>query len=1639
MLETGRSGFGSFADFASDPSARLYVSIGSADETLFIGLSPEYTNNGVPFTSATASRYQFRIKRDNPTGFDPIVHGPFTITNTNANAPTYEQAEFGMYDTDFEIGGVRIFEFQPDRPGDYYIEFDEVGVDNDQRVNIPFWDFTVVRNNTPIDGRVWSRGWAFRTPRVTGTTPPDCVWDRQFNGKLYSYTEDGFVSLIDFEGSGFQGLSFNIAFNTTGPGTSGDLAEDRKSIPDVNATLTSREHRVFLTLPDINIFPDGICGEIDVAESFRCTPEEPYCLQVDVTRAGQVEILLDFNGNGILDDDGNDVALVYDFPPDSLSACVPWNGLRGNGTPLTFVDTVDVIISYNQGVQHYAGYDVEFLKNGFCVETVRPNCSQELTSSRLFYDDRDIPEDPGTDSPKDGRSGFECGNGARTWDNFELSPDGTCNSFNDGATKGYGDKSTLNTYWFASSQATFRARVPVVSANIVGNQTLCEGETSVLRADDAASASDAARTYLWEGPGVDGATTEVVTIDQPGEYCVTINTSTGCSSQTCVTVTIADFSVATFPPSLDICFGESLQLPVAGNPDFNYVWSPATGVDNINSNQPTFSPTETTTYTVTISNESVDGQICQTTNQVIINVASEIGLSVVGGGPICDEQTTITASTVNAANVELFAPDMTSLGTGNSFTVDVSGSTDYLLVATNAQNCTDSVTFTVSGGPVNIIVPDSVLACLSDGVNLGVTNLDGNDELTYSWTPTDIFAAGTANDANPTFNAGPGDYNVSVTVTNQFGCNTTEDLRLVVLDDDGALGFTANVNCDGATVRFTNTSTVGFGYIYDFGDGTTSTDPDPDHVYDEAGVYTVTLGLIFDGQTCVTEFTQEVTTFDAVLGAGLAVSLDDCDNGSASINFFDNSLNATGAELTYSWIFTGVTPTTSTDLNPTVTVTESGTISARLIVTSEDDCTSTLDTTFTVDLSTINLEEEVTICPGESTTLNPGATGNQTYNWSPSPDFGANEANPTTSTAGTYIVTVTTDAADFNCSNVDTIVVVVADSINLVINGPDGPINDGDGMDGNGEVVLPTITSCGTPIDLTVDLTINPGVTVSYTDLDGNPLGTGGTFTLTPNDRDTVVVTAVNEFGCIERDTIVLINNQVNAGIDVGADGFNFCAAADTSVSVVNNDPRDILTYAWEPNDIINGPLDGESVDFVSPEEGSVDLMVTVTNQFGCDTMITVTITSTPFTPNQYDDVIMPCFDEGFTIDGGPTVPGYEYVWEPAEDLDLSDRANPVGTFDEDGNLFVTITDPVTGCIDTQTVVVDVAEEISFVSSPMDTVICAPADITVNGTTVNPDVEITWYSDEELTMELGNGNSYVVEADDTGETYIIYGEAVDLTTGCRQSTTVRIRVSDITASLPLENIQSCAPDNPNLFGDGTYNPGLVYDYEPAGLVDLSDPNNPVFGGTESAVITTVATDPLTGCSTTTTTTINVSDITGVSGTADPEEIFLGETSTLMVIGCDDCTYEWNVPNGTIEPNGGSTVVVTPDQAGTITYEVTVISPDGCTQTVLIELRVEDPLCDLDHVYVPNAFSPNGDNSNDVMRVRSSFADQLTEFRWIIYNRWGQEVYSSDDPLGSWDGTIEGDDLEPDVYGYWLRVRCPAGQELVQQGNITILR
>jgi gliding motility-associated-like protein len=88
------------------------------------------------------------------------------------------------------------------------------------------------------------------------------------------------------------------------------------------------------------------------------------------------------------------------------------------------------------------------------------------------------------------------------------------------------------------------------------------------------------------------------------------------------------------------------------------------------------------------------------------------------------------------------------------------------------------------------------------------------------------------------------------------------------------------------------------------------------------------------------------------------------------------------------------------------------------------------------------------------------------------------------------------------------------------------------------------------------------------------------------------------------------------------------------------------------------------------------------------------------------------------------------------------------------------------------------------------------------------------------------------------------------------------------------------------------------------------------------------------------------------------------------------------------------------------------------------------------VFVPSAFSPDNDGHNDMLRVDGN---NITSMTLQIYNRWGTLVFETSDQSMGWDGTYQGADLPPDVYGYYLQCTCDGGDSALLKGNITLLR
>lgn len=109
-----------------------------------------------------------------------------------------------------------------------------------------------------------------------------------------------------------------------------------------------------------------------------------------------------------------------------------------------------------------------------------------------------------------------------------------------------------------------------------------------------------------------------------------------------------------------------------------------------------------------------------------------------------------------------------------------------------------------------------------------------------------------------------------------------------------------------------------------------------------------------------------------------------------------------------------------------------------------------------------------------------------------------------------------------------------------------------------------------------------------------------------------------------------------------------------------------------------------------------------------------------------------------------------------------------------------------------------------------------------------------------------------------------------------------------------------------------------------------------------------------------------------------------------------------------------------------------LSAMGCIDTAFARVEVE-PLGD---VFIPNAFTPNGDGRNDVFRAVGS---RLAEARLQVFNRWGELVFQTQDLDAGWDGNYKGKPQPPGVFIYYLRYSRDGVTYLQKKGTVTLIR
>lgn len=90
-----------------------------------------------------------------------------------------------------------------------------------------------------------------------------------------------------------------------------------------------------------------------------------------------------------------------------------------------------------------------------------------------------------------------------------------------------------------------------------------------------------------------------------------------------------------------------------------------------------------------------------------------------------------------------------------------------------------------------------------------------------------------------------------------------------------------------------------------------------------------------------------------------------------------------------------------------------------------------------------------------------------------------------------------------------------------------------------------------------------------------------------------------------------------------------------------------------------------------------------------------------------------------------------------------------------------------------------------------------------------------------------------------------------------------------------------------------------------------------------------------------------------------------------------------------------------------------------------------------NVFIPNAFTPNGDGKNDAWKPKLSFTPAT--YHLIIKNRWGNIIFESKDPYESWDGSYMGGAIvQEGTYIYFLRITTGEGEEILRKGFINVI-
>ncbi|MGB1316924.1 MAG: hypothetical protein ACPG5W_01890, partial [Flavobacteriales bacterium] len=681
--------------------------------------------------------------------------------------------------------------------------------------------------------------------------------------------------------------------------------------------------------------------------------------------------------------------------------------------------------------------------------------------------------------------------------------------------------------------------LPIVDAG--QDEAICIGFTVQLGATGATSYSWDSPTNLDNGtipnPTFSGTTTETLT--------VTGTDANGCVNTDDVTITVNPLPAVDAGSDVAICIGSTTQLNASGAT--NYVWNPATDLDDANISNPTFDGTATSTLTVT----GTDGNGCVNTDAVTVTVNALLVVDAGADTEICTGESTQLQATGGVSYSWNPATGLDDALIDNP-TFSGTTTTTFTVTVTDANGCTntDDVTITVNSLPLVDAGADEVI-CTGFTVQLGASGATS-----YSWNSATNLDDGTI--SNPTF-SGTATEILTVTGTDGNGCTNTDDVLVTVNDLPIVDAGPDEVICDGQSVQLQASG----GVSYSWGPQNSLNNYAIDNpVFSGSTTTTYTVTSI-DGNGC-TDSDEITITVNAILPVDAGIDTAICIGETVQ-------LSASGAS-TYVW-----SPTAGLD-NPNIeNPVYSGTTTTTFTVlgTDANGCNASDDITVTINpLPIIDAGLDEAICIGDQVQLS--VSGALTYDWTPATDLdNAQSATPTFSGTNTTLLTVT--GTDGNgCSS--------SDDVNVTVNPL--PVVDA-GLD---------VEICS---GFTYQLAASGATNYVWspdTDLDNanisNPTFSGLTTT-------NFTVTGTDGNGCVNTDDVTITVNGLPVA-DAGAD-VEICVGETTQLNASG-----ASNFSWSP---ATGLDDAAIANPTFSGTATTLFTVTVTDASGCEDTDDVEVT----------------------------------------------------------------------------------------------------------------------------------------------------------------------------------------------------------------------------------------------------------------------------------------------------------------------------------------------------------------------------------------------------------------------------------------------